>query len=95
MQNEKFRNLCVVCQGDTSAAYMACHWNNILPATVQMASRQIQSQTAQAVASNKARPIENGLSSQAPSVVQQDFSKMNLADIRKYAEEQRRKKAGR
>jgi hypothetical protein len=68
--------------GDTTAAYMACHWNEILPATVQMASRQIQAQTAQAVASNKARPIENGLSSSAPSVVEQDFSKMNLKELR-------------
>jgi hypothetical protein len=73
---------------------MACHWNEIIPATVQMASRQIQSQTAQAVASNKSRPIENGISSTAPSVVQQDFRNMSLADLRKYAEEQRRK-AGR
>lgn len=95
MQDEKFRRLCAANNGDTTAAYMACHWNEILPATVQMASRQIQTQTAQAVASNKARPIENGLSSQAPSVVQQDFSNMSLQDIRKYAEEQRRKTAGR
>lgn len=94
MQNEKFRRLCAVNNGDTTSAYMACHWNEIIPATVQMASRQIQSQTAQAVASNKSRPIENGISSTAPSVVQQDFRNMSLADLRKYAEEQRRK-AGR
>ena len=91
MQNEKFRRLCAVNNGDTTAAYMACHWNEILPATVQMASQQIQAQTAQAVASNKARPIENGISSTAPSVVQQDFRNMSLAELRKYAEEQRKK----
>ena len=91
MQDEKFRRLCAVNNGDTTAAYMACHWNEVIPAQVQMASRQIQAQTAQAVASNMARPIENGLSSSAPSVVQQDFSKMNLQELRKYAEEQRRK----
>lgn len=91
MQDEKFRRLCAVNNGDTTAAYMACHWNDILPATVQMASRQIQAQTAQAVAANKARPIENGLSSSAPSVVQHDFSKMNLQQLRQFAEEQRRK----
>ena len=91
MQNEKFRRLCAVNNGDTTAAYMACHWNEILPAKVQMASRQIQAQTAQAVASNKARPIENGLSSSAPSVVEQDFRNMNLKQLRQYAEEQRRK----
>ena len=95
MQDERFRRLCAANNGDTTSAYMACHWNEILPATVQMASRQIQNQTAQAVASNKARPIENGLSSQAPSVVQQDFRNMKLADLRKFADEQRRKTTGR
>lgn len=95
MQDERFRRLCAANNGDTTSAYMACHWNEILPATVQMASRQIQSQTAQAVASNKARPIENGLSSQAPSVVQQDFRNMSLKDLRAFADEQRRKTTGR
>jgi hypothetical protein len=90
MQNEKFRRLCAVNNGDTTSAYMACHWNEILPATVQMASKKIQEQTAKAVASNKSRPIENGLSSVAPSVVKQDFKGMSLAEIRAYADEQRR-----
>lgn len=94
MQDEKFRRLCAVNNGDTTAAFMACHYNEIISNTVQVASRQIQAQTAQAVAANKARPIENGLSSSAPSVVQNDFSKMNLTQLRQYAEEQRRK-AGR
>ena len=91
MQDERFRRLCAVNNGDTTAAYMACHWNEVITAQVQVASKQIQAQTAQAVASNMARPIENGLSSSAPSVVQQDFSKMNLKQLRQYAEEQRRK----
>lgn len=95
MQDERFRKLCAVNNGDTTAAYMACHWSEIIPAKVQMASRQIQAQTAQAVASNKARPIENGLSSSAPSVVEQDFSKMNLKQLRQFADEQRRKRTGR
>ena len=95
MQDERFRRLCAANNGDTTAAYMACHYSEIISNTVQMASRQIQSQTAQAVASNKARPIENGLSSSAPSVVQQDFRNMTLQELRKYAEEQRRKTTGR
>lgn len=94
MQDERFRRLCATNNGDTTAAYMACHWNEILPATVQMASRQIQAQTANAVASNSARPIENGISSSAPSVVQTDFSNMSLKDLRKFADEQRRKQQG-
>ena len=91
MQNENFRRLCAVNNGDTTAAYMACHWNEILPATVQMASKQVQTQTAQAIASNKSRPVENGLSSTAPSVVETNFKSMSLAELRAYADEQRRK----
>jgi hypothetical protein len=91
MQDERFRKLCAVNNGDTTAAFMACHWNDVLTNTVQMKTREIQAQTAQAVASNKARPIENGLSSSAPSVVQQDFKNMDLKQLRQYAEQQRRK----
>lgn len=91
MQNEKFRRLCAVNNGDTTSAYMACHWNEIIPATMQMTARQAQEQTARAVASNKSRPIENGLSSTAPSVVEQNFKGMSLKEIRAYADEQRRK----
>ena len=95
MQDEKFRRLCAATNGDTTAAFKACHHDEIIADTVRMASRQIQSQTAQSVASNKARPIENGLSSQAPSVVQQDFRNMSLKDLRAFADEQRRKTTGR
>ena len=95
MQDERFRRLCAANNGDTTAAFMACHYNEILTNTVQRASKKIQEQTAQAIASNKARPIENGLSSQAPSVVQHDFRNMNLQQIRNYADEQRRKQTGR
>lgn len=91
MQDERFRRLCAVNNGDTTSAYMACHWNEIIPATVQMTTQQVQMQTAQAVASNQARPIENGMSSSASSVVENNFKGMNLEQIRAYADEQRRK----
>lgn len=91
MQDERFRRLCAVNNGDTTSAYIACHHDEIIQSQVQMATQQIQSQTAQAVASNKARPMENGMSSVAPSVVRQDFSGMSLKDLRAYAEQERRK----
>lgn len=92
MQDEKFRRLCAVNNGDTTSAYMACHWKDLTTSMVQMATQQIQTQTAQAVASNMARPTENGMSSVAPSVVNgKDFTGMSLKDIRAYADEQRRK----
>ena len=91
MQNEKFRKLCAVNNGDTTAAYMACHWNEIIPATAQIATRQAEAKAAQAVASNRARPIENGVSSKASSVVEQNFKNMSLSELRAFADEQRRK----
>lgn len=95
MQDEKFRRLCAVNNGDTTAAYMACHWDSIIPNAVTQASRQAQTQTVQAIQANKSRPSENGLSGNASSVVSQDFSKMSLKDLREYAEKERRKKQGR
>lgn len=91
MQDERFRRLCAVNNGDTTSAYMACHWKDIIPATAQMVSKQVQTQTAQAIASNRSRPVENGLSSTAPSVVETNFKSMSLAELRAYADEQRRK----
>ena len=91
MQDERFRRLCAATNGDTTAAFKACHHDEIVANTMRVATRQIQNQTAQSVAFNKARPIENGLSSTAPSVVQQNFKNMSLAELRAYADEQRRK----
>ena len=91
MQDEKFRRLCAATNGDTTAAYTACNYGRLINNAVQVASQKAKAQTVQAVAANKARPMENGLSSSAPSVVQQDFSKMSLAQLRQFAEEQRRK----
>ena len=95
MQDERFRRLCAATNGDTTAAFKAMHHDEIIADTMRVASRQIQNQTAQSVASNKSRPIENGLSSQAPSVVHQDFRNMNLQQLREFAKEQRLKTTGR
>ena len=91
MQDEKFRRLCAVNNGDTTAAFMACHWQDIMQSTAQMATRNAQTQASMTVAANKARPIENGMSANATSVVSEDFSNMNLEQIRAYAAEQRKK----
>lgn len=91
MQNEKFRNLCAVTQGDTLAAYRAIHFDELSRRqglqTAQIATQQI----ANSVAANKSRPIENGLSSQASAITETDFKHMNLQQLRAYAAEQRRK----
>lgn len=90
MQNEQFRNLCAVTHGDTLAAYRTIHHDELMRAqglaTAQIATQQI----ANSVAANKARPIENGLSSQASSITTTDYSKMNLQQIRAQADAWRR-----
>lgn len=90
MQDEKFRRLCAVNNGDTTAAYMACHWSDIMFNTAQTVTRDAQIATTNAIASGSKRPAENGLSSKTPSITEQTFRGMSLADIRKYADEQRR-----
>lgn len=96
MQNEKFRRLCAVNNGDTTAAYMACHWEQVMSGAVQNAAQQITAQTAQAVAANKARPTENGMSGSVAAVTtKDDFSKMSLTQLRAFADTERRKKQGR
>ncbi|MBR2408921.1 MAG: hypothetical protein IKB07_08195 [Lachnospiraceae bacterium] len=93
MKDEKFRQLCLQTNGDTTAAYMACHWESVMSGAVQNAAQQITSQTAQAVAANKARPVENGISGSVAAVTtKEDFSKMSLEQLRAYADAERRKK---
>lgn len=91
MQNPNFRNMCAVTNGDTTAAYWAIHHDELMQKKGMQTAQVISQQLANTVAANKSRPIENGLSSQAATITQTDFSRMSLADVRKYAEEQRRK----
>jgi len=86
MQNEKFRNMCAVTQGDTTVAYQAIHHDELMQRqglqTAQIATQQI----ANSVAANKSRPIENGLSSQASATISQSFNGMSLREIRAAAD---------
>lgn len=92
MKDERFARLCAVNNDDTTAAYMACHWSDIIRSATQTASTQAQIQTTNAIASGQNRPVEGGLSSGATAIIKQDFSKMNLEQLRAYAQEQRRLK---
>lgn len=92
MQDERFRRLCAVNNGDTTAAYMACHWEEVMTNVGRNTAQIARQQASQAVASNARRPMEAGLGNSAPSVNSTDFSKMNLAQLRAYADEQRRKR---
>lgn len=90
LQNPMFARACAAMQGDTTAAYWAVHHNELERAQGLRVSQQAAQQIANTVASNQSRPLENGLTSQA-LVSQTSWSNASLADIRKYAAEQRRK----
>ena len=96
LQDERFRRLLGVTQGDTTAAYMGCHGAQVISGAIQNAAQQITAQTAQAVAANKARPTENGMSGSVAAVTgAEDFNSMSLDQLRAYANTERRKKQGR
>ena len=92
MQDERFRNLCAATHGDTTAAYQAIHGQDLIRLNAQAAIQRAAANQAQTVAANRARPVENGNSSNASSVVDVDFSRMSLKQIREYADAQRRKR---
>jgi len=90
MENEQFVRLVKATNEDTLAAYRVVHHNELLQRQGMAISQKASQQIANAVASNSNRPVENGLSSKASAVVQTDFRNMSLAQIRAYADEQRR-----
>ena len=91
MANERFVTLCRATNEDVMAAYEVVHRDELKAMQSQALAQRAQQQIANSVASNASRPIENGLTSQASAIVSTDFSRMNLAQIRAFAEEQRRK----
>lgn len=91
LQNPDFVRLAAATNGDTTAAYIATHHNEIIGNAVHQAVEQTKAQTAQTVAYKGNRPQENGLTGQASSKVNVNFSNMSLAELRAYAEEQRRR----
>lgn len=86
MADPRFRQLCISTNGDTTASYMALHWNDVMTNAVSVATSKAKEQTAKAIASNQGRPTENGTSSNASAVVTVDYSKMNLQQLREQAQ---------
>lgn len=71
-------------------AYFAVHNKEIMKATVSNAVNQAQIRTANAVTSNKERPVENGLSNNASVIIKDDPSQFKLDDFKKIKETYRR-----
>lgn len=94
LRSDRFRRLVWACNGDTTAAYMACHPQDILTASVRAAEDNGVRKVMQTVASNTQRPVENGMG--APAAVQSvpEFRDRGLAGVREFAARMRKMKGG-
>ena len=65
---------------DVATAYKAIHMDELIPAAMQYTAKTVEQKITNKIASNGARPIENGISSQGATVVKSDVSKLTKAD---------------
>ena len=66
---------------DVRTAYEVLHKDEIIPAAMQFAAKTVEQKIAKNIATNGARPNENGMSSQSAAVVKSDVSKLTKYDI--------------
>jgi hypothetical protein len=79
MENPKFVDL-LRSNIDVRTAYEVLHKDEIIPAAMQFTAQTVESKLAKSIASNGARPSENGMSSQSAAVVKSDVSQLSKAD---------------
>ena len=79
MNNPKFLDL-LRSNIDVRTAYEVLHKDEIIPAAMQFTAQAMESKIAKKIASNGARPTENGMSSQSAAVVKSDVSQLSKAD---------------
>ena len=79
MNNPKFVDL-LRSNIDVRTAYEVLHKDEIIPAAMQFTAKAVESKLAKSIASNGARPSENGMSSQSAAVVKSDVSQLSKAD---------------
>ena len=79
MNNPKFVDL-LRSNIDVRTAYEVLHKDEIIPAAMQFTAQAVESKLAKRIASNGARPSENGMSSQSAAVVKSDVSQLSKED---------------
>ena len=79
MDNPRFVDL-LRSNVDVRTAYEVLHKDEIIPAAMQFTAQTVESKLAKKIASNGARPSENGMSSQSAAVVKSDVSQLTKAD---------------
>ena len=79
MDNPKFVEL-LRSNIDVRTAYEVTHKDEIIAGAMQFTAKTVESKIANKIASNGARPSENGMSSQSASLVKSDVSQLSKAD---------------
>jgi len=79
LQNPRFTDL-IKNNIDLRTAYEVIHKDEIIPAAMQFATEQANAKITNKILSNGARPLENGLSSQASVITKSDVSQLSKAD---------------
>ena len=79
MNNPKFVDL-LRSNIDVRTAYEVLHKDDIIRGAMQFTAQTVESKIAKKVASNGARPSENGMNSQSAAVVKSDVSQLSKAD---------------
>lgn len=80
IQNKDFADL-LRAGVEMQKAYEVMHINEIMPAAMQFAANTVEEKLSKSLATNRNRPRENGMSSQASARVKADPSKLNFDDI--------------
>ena len=79
MNNPKFVEL-LRSNIDVRTAYEVTHKDEIIAGAMQFTAQAVESKLSKKIASNGARPSENGMSSQSAAVVKSDVSQLSKAD---------------
>ncbi len=79
MENPEFLKL-LKSNIDVRTAYEVLHKDDIIRGAMQFTAQTVEDKLAKKIASNGARPSENGMSSQSAAVVKSDVSQLSKAD---------------
>lgn len=90
-KNPNFIQLVARLNGDTTAAYRLMYWDKIVPGMVKAETDKAKQALTNSIMANQSRPIENGLSSQAASVVgTPSFKGMSKSELQAWANAHRK-----
>ena len=93
MADDRFRRLVVAFGGNTTLAYEAINHKALQQKAVAEAEAKAQAAVQDSVKANRNRPHEGGISSNTGTANDgmPDFRSMNLAELRQYAEQHRKR----